>query len=131
MVRPVNCMGMCPLSDVICYEVSYLIRSSSILEPLPPSPALVLLQLYSSLSSQVCFLFQIIFLLFPYALWPVLSGDLFLLHPGSQCQGHIFGSSKCKETLVISFSFSGIFFSFSLLDYKSSGWHLKISEPCT
>lgn len=106
MTSPVNYMSVGSFSDIICYEVSSLIRSNAILGPLPPNP---FLPPWSFLSFREAFSSRLFsfYSYMPYGWCDVAICSCFILE--ANIGDTSFGSPKCKQTLIIHFSFNEIF----------------------
>lgn len=106
--RPMNYMSVGSFSDIICYEVSSLIRSNAILGLLPPNP---FLPPWSFLSFREAFSSRLFsfYSYMPYGWWYVVICFCLILE--ANIRDTSFGSPKCKQTLKIHFSFNEIFFS--------------------
>ena len=106
MTRPVNYMSVGSFSDSICYEVSSLIRSNAILGTLPPNP---FLPPWSFLSFREAFSSRLFsfYSYMPYGWCYVVICFCFILE--ANIRDNSFGSTKCKQTLIINFSFNEIF----------------------
>ena len=107
--RPVNSMIVGSFSDIICYEVSSLIRSNAILRPLPPNPFLPprsFLSFREAFSSRLFSFYSHM----PWGQCYVAICSCFILE--ANVRDTSFGPPKCKQTLIIHFSLNEIFFFF-------------------